>query len=81
MTFTNPIPNSHAAAITVKREWLRLIQTEGMEAAKQFMEQCRSRDQSPSSHLDVAEFLEAGKSAMRHYISSKLNEALSEIDF
>lgn len=74
MTIHQQIPNHDAAIILVKWQWLALIRSEGMEAAKQFLEQCRSRDQSPSSHLDLPEFLEAGKSAMRLYIKSQLED-------
>jgi hypothetical protein len=81
MKFHNPILDPTAAATLVKKEWLQLIRIEGIEAAKSFMEACRLRDFSPSSHCDVEDFLQAGHSALRIYVGSKINEALQESDY
>lgn len=81
MKFQNPILDPATAKALVQKEWLQLIRIEGIEAAKQFMEMCRVRDFSPSSHCDIKDFLIAGHSALRIYVGSKISEALRECDF
>lgn len=48
----------------VECEWLYLIEQEGYEAAKWFLGECRERLVSPSSHLELDEFLFIGKEAL-----------------
>lgn len=57
-------------------EWLKLIENEGTDAAKCFMELCRERQYSPSSHLDLREFLEAGKMAMKVHNHPPINSTI-----
>ncbi len=60
----------------VSFEWLCLIEKEGMEAAKQFMQECRERQICPSSHLDLTDFLEAGRAAMKAHFRSQINPTI-----
>lgn len=64
------------ARLIVAGEWFELIEKEGMEAAKRFMQECRERQISPSSHLDLTDFLEAGKAAMKAHFRSQINSTI-----
>ena len=68
--------NTNDFKTMVSFEWLCLIEKEGMEAAKRFMQECRERQICPSSHLDLTDFLEAGKAAMKAHFRSQINSTI-----
>jgi len=72
--FTEPIR-------IVASEWLQLIEAEGYEAAKQFLSLCRERQECPSSHMELEEFLNIGKDLLTKIALFKLKESLNQTGF
>jgi len=62
-------------------QWLTLIKAEGYEAGIQFLSLCRERQECPSSHMELWEFLDIGKEVLRDYARHKLNKELYQTEF